>query len=105
MSLPAISKHLRVLERAGLVEREKLGRVQRCRLLTRPMIEAAGWIERYRRHWEERMDALERYLMETDKEPSSWRPPSPDPTPRSSSAESSQRRRRRSSARSPSRKR
>ncbi|MGH7819030.1 MAG: ArsR/SmtB family transcription factor [Candidatus Binatia bacterium] len=107
MSLPAISKHLRVLERAGLVAREKQGRLQRCRLVPQPMVEAAGWIERYRRHWEQSLDALERYLIETEKEDSRWRPPpeAPGPTRRSSSAARSRRRRKGSSARSPSRKR
>ena len=62
VSAPAISKHLKVLERAGLLAREKHGRVHRCRLEPGPMREAAGWIERTRRFWEDRLDALERYL-------------------------------------------
>jgi DNA-binding transcriptional ArsR family regulator len=53
MSLPAISKHLRVLERAGLLERRRQGRRRRCRLVARPMREAAAWINRYRRFWEQ----------------------------------------------------
>ena len=65
MSLPAVSKHLRVLENAGLVTRHKDGRVHRCRLIAEPMKDAAEWIERYRMFWEEQFDALERYLAET----------------------------------------
>jgi DNA-binding transcriptional ArsR family regulator len=65
MSLPAVSKHLRVLEGAGLVTRHKDGRVHRCRLIAEPMKDAAAWIERYRVFWEEQFDALERYLAET----------------------------------------
>jgi DNA-binding transcriptional ArsR family regulator len=65
MSLPAVSKHLRVLEGAGLVARDKEGRVHRCRLMARPMREAAEWLARYRRHWEERIDALDANLART----------------------------------------
>jgi DNA-binding transcriptional ArsR family regulator len=68
MSLPAISKHLRVLERAGLLSRERRGRARRCRLLARPMKDAAEWIARYRRFWDERFDALSVYLEEVEKE-------------------------------------
>jgi DNA-binding transcriptional ArsR family regulator len=62
MSRPAISKHLRVLERAGLVERERDGRISRCSLQPEPMRSAASWIERYRGFWEHQLDALSRYL-------------------------------------------
>ncbi len=63
VSAPAISRHLKVLERAGLVAREKHGRVHRCRLDPAPMHEAAEWIERTRQFWEGRLDALEVYLQ------------------------------------------
>ncbi len=63
VSAPAISKHLKVLERAGLVAREKHGRVHRCRFDPAPMHEAAAWIERTRQFWEDRLDALETYLQ------------------------------------------
>ena len=66
VSLPAISKHLKVLERAELLTREKDGRVRRCRLDSAPMREAAAWIESTRRFWEDRLDALERYLDQRD---------------------------------------
>jgi DNA-binding transcriptional ArsR family regulator len=65
MSLPAVSKHLGVLETAGLVQREKQGRVRRCHLDGRPLEAAAGWIEDYRRFWESQLDSLARYLEET----------------------------------------
>src|SRR2546428_10166151 len=52
ISLPAVSKHLRVLESAGLVVRQKDGRVHRCRLIAAPMRDAAAWIEQYRQFWE-----------------------------------------------------
>jgi DNA-binding transcriptional ArsR family regulator len=65
MSLPAVSKHLRVLERAGLVTRKKSGRVHRCRLVSRPMKDAALWIEDYRQFWEAQLDSLEEFLTET----------------------------------------
>jgi len=62
VSMPAISKQLSVLERAGLVERRKIGRTHHCRLRARPLSEAQQWLERYRKFWDERFDALERYL-------------------------------------------
>jgi DNA-binding transcriptional ArsR family regulator len=58
MSLPAVSKHVRVLERAGLVTRTREGRVHRMSLRAQPLADAVGWIERYRVFWEERFDAL-----------------------------------------------
>ncbi len=65
ISRPAISKHLRVLERAGLVHRTRDGRLRRCELEAEPMREASAWVERYREFWEDRLDALAEYL-ETD---------------------------------------
>ena len=62
ISRPAISKHLRVLERAGLVTRTPDGRVSRCELNAQPMREAGEWVSRYRRFWEQQLDSLERYL-------------------------------------------
>jgi DNA-binding transcriptional ArsR family regulator len=62
VSRPAISKHLRVLERAGLVQRTRDGRISRCELDAEPMRDAADWIERYRQFWEEQLDSLARYL-------------------------------------------
>lgn len=62
MSLPAVSKHLRVLERAGLVRRDKISRVVRCRLQAAPMRDAARWLDTYQRFWTEKLDALDRYF-------------------------------------------
>jgi len=62
VSLPAISKHLRVLEGAGLVMQEKDGRIRRCQLSAGPLQDAARWIERYRRFWEESFERLDEYL-------------------------------------------
>ena len=62
VSLPAISKHLRVLERAGLLERRIEGRVHRCRLQPRPLKDAVDWLAEYRQFWERQLDALEAYL-------------------------------------------
>ena len=62
MSLAAASKHVRVLERAGLVERTVQGREHRLRLNAGPLQEAAAWLEHYRKFWNERLDALESYL-------------------------------------------
>lgn len=65
ISLPAISRHLRVLEGAGLIERRPEGRVHRCHLLARPMKEAADWIEEYRRFWDDQFDSLAEFLEKT----------------------------------------
>ena len=66
MSLPAVSKHLSVLETAGLVQRQKQGRVRRCQLDGRPLEAAGAWIEHYQRFWEAQLDSLARYLEETE---------------------------------------
>lgn len=68
MSLPAVSKHLDVLQRAGLLERHKAGRVRRCHLNPAPMKEAAEWISEYRQFWEGQMDKLARYLENQQKQ-------------------------------------
>jgi len=62
MSLPGFMKHLRVLEDAGLIARNKAGRVVSCELSAAPMREAATWMLRYERFWTEKLDALARYL-------------------------------------------
>ena len=64
ISLPAILKHLRVLERAGLIVRTKQGRVSRCRLATGPLKDAADWIAFYRQFWERQLDALAKHLAQ-----------------------------------------
>jgi DNA-binding transcriptional ArsR family regulator len=62
ISLPAISRHLRVLEQAGLLAREKRGRVHRISLVADPMMDALEWIARTGRFWEAQFDSLERFL-------------------------------------------
>lgn len=64
MSLPAVSKHLGVLENAGLIGRHKDGRVRRCNLDAAPLKQAVDWISTYRRFCEERLDSLARYLQQ-----------------------------------------
>jgi DNA-binding transcriptional ArsR family regulator len=67
MSLPAISKHLKVLERAGLITRSREAQWRPCRLEASPLKEAAGWIGDYRRFWEESFDRLDHYLRQVQK--------------------------------------
>lgn len=62
---PAISKHLRVLEKAGLVHRTRDGRVSRCTLEAEPIHAAADWVEQYRVFWDDRLAALARYAEQT----------------------------------------
>ena len=71
MSMPAVSKHLKVLERAGLIARGRDAQWRPCRLDAEPLREAAGWIAEYRRFWSVHIDALERHLdrMADDKKP------------------------------------
>jgi DNA-binding transcriptional ArsR family regulator len=64
VSAPAITKHMRILEEAGLLSRTKQGREHHCRLEQKRMQEAVAWIENHRQFWNERLDALERYLKE-----------------------------------------
>lgn len=64
MSLPGISKHLKVLQRAGLIEQGRQAQWRPCRLRAGPLREADEWIEQYRRHWEARFDQLAEYLRE-----------------------------------------
>src|ERR1039458_1805308 len=64
MSLPAISKHLKVLERAGLIARGREAQWRPCRLEAGPLKEASKWIEHYRRFWEQSFDRLDDYLQE-----------------------------------------
>ncbi len=64
MSLPAISKHLKVLERSGLVSRGRDAQWRPCRLQAQPLRDAAGYLEEYRRFWEGSLDRLDDYLKE-----------------------------------------
>jgi len=62
MSLPAISKHLKVLERSGLIVRGREAQWRPCQLQAAPLKEAVDWLEHYRRHWEASFDRLDEYL-------------------------------------------
>lgn len=64
MSMPAVSKHLKVLERAGLIARGREAQWRPCRLDAEPLRDAASWIEEYRRFWEESLDRLDEYLRQ-----------------------------------------
>src|SRR6516164_4812536 len=66
MSMPAVSKHLKVLERAGLIARSRDAQWRPCRLQADPLKDAFSWIEVYRRFWSAHVDALERYLDRMD---------------------------------------
>jgi len=67
MSMPAISKHLKVLERAGLITRGREAQWRPCRLEAAPLKGVADWVEHYRRFWEESFDRLDAYLVELKK--------------------------------------
>src|SRR3954463_3868525 len=63
MSLPAVSKHLKGLEKAGLISRGRRAQWRPCRLEPEPLKEASDWLQEYRRLWEERLDRLDEYLQ------------------------------------------
>jgi DNA-binding transcriptional ArsR family regulator len=67
MSLPAVSKHLRVLENAGLLRRRRYGRIHQMQLDAEPLKKAAQWVEEYRKFWEGSLDRLAAYLEKTTK--------------------------------------
>lgn len=64
MSMPAVSKHLRVLERAGLIAQRRDAQWRRCRINAGPLKEVSDWTERYRQLWEERLDRLDEYVQQ-----------------------------------------
>lgn len=68
MTLPAVSKHLKVLERAGLIARSREAQWRPCRLEARPLAEVADWVEGYRRYWERHFDRLDDYLLGLQRE-------------------------------------
>src|SRR5712671_5708129 len=127
MSLPAVLKHLDVLEVADLIRRRKSGRTVSCRLNAAPLQEARRWLAHYERFWSDRLDALARYLAEEAPDrtsganpsgttnptpnvepqpcPSTLKPPPRAQNPASQSGASSGRRRRAASAPGPARKR
>ena len=74
MTLPGISKHIKVLERAGLIERSRHAQFRPCRLDPGPLADVAGWAEQYRPIWEERFDRLSTYLDHIQQQPESTDP-------------------------------
>ena len=64
MSMPAVSKHLRVLERAGLIAQRRDAQWRRCRIKAGPLKEVSDWTKRYRQVWEERLDRLDEYVQQ-----------------------------------------
>src|SRR5215510_4245381 len=67
MSLPAVTKHLKVLQRAGLISQGREAQWRPCRLEAKPMREAVNWMESYRHHWEQRFARLDNYLRESSR--------------------------------------
>jgi|SRR5690349_2121539 DNA-binding transcriptional ArsR family regulator len=98
MSLPGFMKHLLILEDAGLIKREKAGRVVSCTLTAEPMKKASDWLDHTREFWEKRLDALARFLYHQE-ETQAWRTPRRRNGRRSPSSASSTRRRGRSGGR------
>ncbi|HZA31846.1 MAG TPA: metalloregulator ArsR/SmtB family transcription factor [Propionibacteriaceae bacterium] len=72
MTMPAISKHLSVLERAGLITKSRDGQRRNCRITATPLKNATSWLSEYRRHWEANLESLDAYLtriQEQEKRP------------------------------------
>ncbi|MEP7027286.1 MAG: metalloregulator ArsR/SmtB family transcription factor [Candidatus Eisenbacteria bacterium] len=104
MSLPAVSKHVRVLEGAGLIARARTGREHHITLSEAPLIDAAQWIHDSRRFWEQSLDRLAEYLASpTTRTPTeeSWPHRKPTPRPRTASSAPSRQRPRKSTKRGP----
>lgn len=74
ISLPAVSKHLGVLERAGLIDRTAQAQWRKCTMRPQTLLEAEQWLEHMRTHWNSRLDALEQYLVDCGA-----REPEPEP--------------------------
>lgn len=64
MTMPAVSKHIKVLEHVGLIARSRNAQWRPCKLNAGPLKEVAGWVEEYRQHWEQKLDRLDGYLAE-----------------------------------------
>jgi len=64
MSLPAVTKHLKVLQRAGLITQGRQAQWRPCKLEAKPLRDVSDWVEQYRQFWEQRLDRLEEYLRE-----------------------------------------
>jgi DNA-binding transcriptional ArsR family regulator len=68
ITAPAVTKHLKVLENAGLIERSRTAQWRPCKLQAKPLRDAAAWMEQYRKFWEDSFDRLDDYLMQIQKE-------------------------------------
>lgn len=79
MTLPAISKHLKVLEKAGLIERSRNAQYRPCKLKPQPLQHAASWIDNYRSFWEGSFDRLDDYLKTLQPDPNSSKQPPTNP--------------------------
>jgi DNA-binding transcriptional ArsR family regulator len=104
MSLPGFMKHLRVLEDAGLIARNKEGRVVSCELSAAPMKQAATWMSRYEKFWTEKLDSLAGYPYQQE-ELQTWNKPGSPKGPRARSSASTPSHRKGSGARGPTRRR
>jgi DNA-binding transcriptional ArsR family regulator len=104
MSLPGFMKHLKVLEDAGLIAREKEGRVVSCELSAAPMKAAAAWMARYEKFWSDKLDSLARYLYQQE-ELQTWKQLGQPKGPSSPSTASTRSARKRSTGRGPTRRR
>ena len=82
LSLPAISKHLKVLQRAGLIEQGRQAQWRPCRLTPEPLRDVADWVGQYKRHWEASLDRLDAYLRELQATDSTAREQTDDDRPR-----------------------
>lgn len=78
MTMPAVTKHLKVLLRAGLIRQERRAQFRPCYLVAQPLKEASDWVEKYRRFWEQSLDRLEIYLRELQ----ATEIPAPAPAPK-----------------------
>ena len=78
MSLPAVSKHLKVLERAGLIRRGRDAQWRPCRLEAKPLEAVDAWVETYRRHWEDRFDRLDEVLRRLQQQEGNGNDGNPD---------------------------
>ena len=87
MSMPAVSKHLKVLERAGLIARGREAQWRPCRLEPKALMEVDGWLEDYRRLWEERFDRLDAYLKRLQTKDASKEPKNGKKKPRAKKGE------------------
>src|SRR5687768_10309574 len=81
ISLAGASKHIQMLERAGLIQREVQGRVHTCRLDARPLHAGAEWIRHYERFWNQKLDSLEALLKASDATLATKKKPAPSPRP------------------------